>query len=86
LVEAINAKGGVAVVTADHGNCERMVDHKTGDPHTYHTTQPVSLFVIGVDGYVNLRPRGKLADVSPTVLELMGIQQPEEMTGQSLID
>ena len=86
LVEAINAKGGVAVVTADHGNCERMVDHKTGEPHTYHTTQPVSLFVIGVDGYVNLRPRGKLADVSPTVLELMGIMQPEEMTGQSLID
>jgi 2,3-bisphosphoglycerate-independent phosphoglycerate mutase len=86
LVEAINAKGGVAVVTADHGNCERMVDHKTGDPHTYHTTQPVSLFVIGADGYVNLRPRGKLADVSPTVLELMAIQQPEEMTGQSLID
>ena len=86
LVEAINAKGGVAVVTADHGNCERMVDHKTGYPHTYHTTQPVSLFVIGVDGYVNLRPRGKLADVSPTVLDLMGIQQPEEMTGRSLID
>jgi len=86
LVEAINAKGGVAIVTADHGNCERMVDLKTGEPHTYHTTQPVSLFVIGADGYLNLKPRGKLADVSPTVLELMGIDQPQEMTGQSLID
>jgi 2,3-bisphosphoglycerate-independent phosphoglycerate mutase len=86
LVDAINAKGGVAIVTADHGNCERMVDHKTGEPHTYHTTQPVSLFVIGAEGYVNLRPRGKLADVSPTVLDLMGIPQPQEMTGRSLID
>jgi 2,3-bisphosphoglycerate-independent phosphoglycerate mutase len=86
LVAAINAKGGVAVVTADHGNCERMIDHKTGNPHTYHTTQPVSLFVIGADGYVNLRPRGKLADVAPTVLDLMGIPQPEEMTGEGLID
>lgn len=86
LVEAINAKGGVVIVTADHGNCERMVDHKTGEPHTYHTTQPVSLFVIGTEGYVNLKPRGKLADVSPTVLDLMGIEQPPEMTGESLID
>ncbi|NCF64651.1 MAG: 2,3-bisphosphoglycerate-independent phosphoglycerate mutase [Chloroflexi bacterium] len=86
LVEAINAKGGVAIVTADHGNCERMLDHKTGEPHTYHTTQPVSLFVIGADGYINLRPRGKLADVSPTILDLMGISQPKEMTGRSLID
>src|SRR5690606_37663303 len=47
LVAAITAKGGVALVTADHGNCERMIDEMTGEPHTYHTTQPVSLFVIG---------------------------------------
>jgi len=86
LVDAIVAKGGAAIVTADHGNCERMVDFETGEPHTYHTTQPVSLFVIGVEGYNNLRPRGKLADVSPTILDLMGIDQPQEMTGQSLID
>ena len=86
LVDAIVAKGGAAIVTADHGNCERMVDFETGEPHTYHTTQPVSLFVIGVEGYINLRPRGKLADVSPTILDLMGIDQPQEMTGQSLID
>jgi 2,3-bisphosphoglycerate-independent phosphoglycerate mutase len=84
LVEAVNAKGGVAIVTADHGNCERMVDEKTGEPHTYHTTQPVSLFIIG-DQYFDLRPRGILADVSPTILHLMGISQPEEMTGRSLI-
>jgi 2,3-bisphosphoglycerate-independent phosphoglycerate mutase len=86
LVEAIVEKGGAAVVTADHGNCERMVDHKTGEPHTYHTTQPVSLFVIGTRDYVNLRPRGVLADVSPTLLDLLGIPQPAEMTGTSLIE
>lgn len=85
LVEAINAKGGVAIVTADHGNCERMLDFYTGEPHTYHTTQPVSLFVIGMESYVNLLPRGILADVSPTVLDLMGIEQPAEMSGRSLI-
>jgi 2,3-bisphosphoglycerate-independent phosphoglycerate mutase len=86
LVKAIVDKGGVALVTADHGNCERMVDHKTGNPHTYHTTQPVSFIVIGADGYLNLRPRGILADVAPTVLELLGVEQPDVMTGRSVID
>ncbi|MBZ0291367.1 MAG: alkaline phosphatase family protein, partial [Anaerolineae bacterium] len=85
LVEAVNAKGGVAIVTADHGNAERMVEELTGEPHTYHTTNPVSLFVIG-DGYYLLHPRGKLADVAPTVLDLLGVEKPSEMTGQSLIE
>jgi 2,3-bisphosphoglycerate-independent phosphoglycerate mutase len=86
LVEAVNRKGGVALVTADHGNCERMVDEFTGTPHTYHTTNPVSFFVInGTGEYVGLRPRGILADVAPTVLELLGVPQPVEMTGKSLI-
>lgn len=85
LVEAINAKGGVAIVTADHGNCERMVELSTGQAHTYHTINPVSLFVIG-SGYYLLHPRGRLADVAPTVLDLLGIPQPTEMTGISLID
>ncbi len=84
LVEAINAKGGVAIITADHGNCERMINEVTGEPHTYHTTQPVALFVIG-DQYYDMRPRGILADVSPTILHLMGIEPPEEMSGRSLI-
>jgi len=84
LVEAITAKGGVAIVTADHGNCERMVNLVTGEPHTYHTTQPVSLIVIG-DQYYDVKPRGILADVSPTILRLMGIAPPPEMTGRSLI-
>lgn len=85
LIDAIIAKGGAALVTADHGNCEIMVDEKTGNPHTYHTTQPVSFFVM-VDEYVRLRPRGILADVAPTILDLLGLEQPEEMTGRSLID
>jgi 2,3-bisphosphoglycerate-independent phosphoglycerate mutase len=84
LVNAIVAKGGIAVVTADHGNCERMIDLETGKPHTYHTTQPVALFTIGA-GYRNLYPHGILADVAPTVLHLLGVPQPTEMTGRSLI-
>ncbi|MEZ4730050.1 MAG: 2,3-bisphosphoglycerate-independent phosphoglycerate mutase [Caldilineaceae bacterium] len=84
LIAAINAKGGVALVTADHGNCERMINLETGEPHTYHTTQPVAIFAIG-DGYRNLRPRGILADVAPTILDLLGVDQPPEMTGRSLL-
>ncbi len=84
LVEAVVAKGGVALVTADHGNAERMIDEATGGPHTYHTTNPVSFFIIG-DAYFAPRPRGILADVAPTVLELLGIEQPAEMTGRSIL-
>ncbi len=85
VIEAVNKKGGVAIVTADHGNCECMIDEATGEPHTYHTTQPVPLFIIG-GGDRSLRPGGILADVAPTVLELMGIPTSPEMTGQRLID
>jgi 2,3-bisphosphoglycerate-independent phosphoglycerate mutase len=84
VVEAIVAKGGAALVTADHGNAERMIDEQTGTPHTYHTTSPVALFVI-CNEYIPLRPRGILADVAPTVLDLLGIPQPVEMTGRSLV-
>jgi 2,3-bisphosphoglycerate-independent phosphoglycerate mutase len=84
LVEAVLAKGGVAFVTADHGNCEIMVDLLSGDPHTYHTTQPVSFIGISND-YLAMRPRGILADVAPTVLAMLGVTPPEEMTGQSLV-
>ncbi|MGB5061177.1 MAG: hypothetical protein WBO48_20920, partial [Candidatus Promineifilaceae bacterium] len=64
----------------------RMIDKFTGNPHTFHTTQPVAFFVIGYDGYINLKPRGKLADVASTVLALMGLEQPAEMTGLSLLE
>jgi 2,3-bisphosphoglycerate-independent phosphoglycerate mutase len=84
VVEAVLAKGGVALVTADHGNAERMIDEVTGQPHTYHTTSAVPFFAIAHD-YLGLRPRGILADVAPTVLDLLGVPQPEVMTGTSLI-
>lgn len=84
IVEAVVNKGGVAIVTADHGNCERMIDTATGEPHTYHTTAMVPLFVIGQDTYM-LRPRGILADVAPTVLDLLGVSKPDEMTGRTLV-
>ena len=86
LVAAVVAKGGVAIVTADHGNCERMIDENTGKPHTYHTTQPVAMLVVGPEGhYFDLRPRGALADVAPTILALLGVEQPSQMTGRSLL-
>lgn len=85
LVDKVLEKGGVAIVTADHGNCERMINEYTHESHTYHTVGPVHLFVIGHD-YHGQVTRGILADVAPTVLELMGLKQPEEMTGQSLLE
>ncbi len=84
LVQAIVARGGVALVTADHGNAERMVDEQSGGPHTYHTTNPVALLLIS-DRYLAPRPEGLLADVAPTVLQLLGVEQPPEMSGRSLL-
>ena len=71
-------------MTADHGNAEQMIDYKTGEPHTAHTTNPVPLVLIGAEG-VKLKV-GKLADLAPTMLDLMEIPKPEEMTGESLIE
>lgn len=86
LLEAVKAAGGNAVVLADHGNAEQMKDPETGQPHTAHTTYDVELFVVD-DRFVGrkLRVGGRLADVAPTVLELMGIPQPAEMSGRSLL-
>jgi len=86
LLTAILATGGNAVVLADHGNAEQMKDPATGQPHTAHTTYDVELFVVDTrfKGQ-KLRPGGRLADVAPTVLQLMGISQPPEMTGKSLL-
>ena len=85
LVAAVLDKGGAAIVTADHGNCERMTDPLTGAAHTYHTVAPVPLFVLAADTYYDLRSWGRLADVAPTVLDLLGISPPPVMTGKSLI-
>lgn len=85
LVARVLAKDGAVIVTADHGNCERMVNEISGEAHTYHTVGPVNLFIIA-NQYYGQVTRGKLADVAPTVLELLGLAQPSEMTGQSLIE
>jgi len=84
IAEAIKRQGGVMFITADHGNCEMMRDPNTGGPHTAHTLNQVpAILVYGSEG-VTLKD-GRLADVAPTLLELMGIEQPAEMTGDSLI-
>ena len=83
IAEAIAKAGGALLVTADHGNCETMRDPETGGPHTAHTTNPVPLLLLG-GGNVSL-VEGRLADVAPTLLELMGLPQPTEMTGRSLL-
>ncbi|HFC11418.1 MAG TPA: 2,3-bisphosphoglycerate-independent phosphoglycerate mutase, partial [Anaerolineae bacterium] len=84
IVAAVLKKGGIALVTADHGNCEIMLDEQTQTPHTYHTTNPVSLIAIS-NTYLPIAPRGKLADIAPTILTLLDITPPALMTGQSLI-
>ncbi|MCX7889756.1 MAG: 2,3-bisphosphoglycerate-independent phosphoglycerate mutase [Rhodobacteraceae bacterium] len=83
-VAALEKAGGAMVLTADHGNAETMVDPLTGQPHTAHTTNPVPVAVIGGPPGARLRD-GRLADLAPTVLDLMGLAPPPEMTGQSLI-
>ncbi len=83
VVDAIIEKGGVALVTADHGNADCMYA-EDGSPFTAHTTNPVPLLVAGA-GHVQLRTDGRLADIAPTMLELMHLEKPEEMTGESLI-
>ena len=86
VVDAVLAKGGAVVVTADHGNCEQMLDPETGGPHTKHTTYDVDLIVVDDEHKGGrLHEGGRLADVAPTVLELMGVAQPAEMTGRSLL-
>ncbi len=82
IAEAIKRQGGALLVTADHGNCELMKDPETGGPHTAHTTNPVPLVLLGGGSVLH---DGRLADLAPTLLDLMGIPQPVEMTGHSLI-
>jgi 2,3-bisphosphoglycerate-independent phosphoglycerate mutase len=76
--------GARLLVTADHGNCELMIDPATGGPHTAHTTSPVPLLVFDPDGDRPLRGGGALCDVGPTILQLLGLERPPEMTGMDL--
>ena len=86
LVEKTLAKGGQLIVTADHGNCEQMFAPNNDAPHTAHTLYPVPLYVVG-EAYKGrtLRDGGRLADIAPTLLDMMGVDKPGAMTGQSLL-
>ncbi len=85
IYTAVRQRGGALLITADHGNAEMMIDPETGGPHTAHTTNPVPFILVGEDAtrYV-LRKDGALQDISPTVLGILGIEQPREMTGHDL--
>jgi len=82
---AVRAKGGAMLITADHGNAEMMIDPVSGGPHTYHTTNPVPFIVVSEDaGKFTLKTGGSLRDISPTILGMLGLPEPKEMTGKDL--
>jgi 2,3-bisphosphoglycerate-independent phosphoglycerate mutase len=85
IYRAVRQKGGAMLITADHGNAEMLIDPATGGPHTAHTTNPVPFIVVSEDAQqFSLRPNGSLQDISPTVLGMLGFDQPKEMTGHDL--
>jgi 2,3-bisphosphoglycerate-independent phosphoglycerate mutase len=84
LLASADKTGARVLVTADHGNCETMIDPATGGPHTAHTTNPVPFVVVDPDGDRPLRGGGALCDVGPTILRLLGLERPPEMTGRDL--
>ncbi|HVM83997.1 MAG TPA: 2,3-bisphosphoglycerate-independent phosphoglycerate mutase, partial [Candidatus Binatia bacterium] len=85
LREAVERRGGVLLITADHGNAEQMIDPVTGQPHTAHTLNRVPFILVNGPAAIRKLSDGQLSDVAPTVLELMGLPQPKEMTGHSLL-
>jgi 2,3-bisphosphoglycerate-independent phosphoglycerate mutase len=85
-LDALADVGGAMIVTADHGNAEMMVDPETGEPHTAHTLNPVPVILVGGPPGTRLRAGGRLADLAPSLLELLGVPAPPEMTGRSLIE
>jgi 2,3-bisphosphoglycerate-independent phosphoglycerate mutase len=85
ILAALEKLGGQALIIADHGNAEQMINYQDGTPHTAHTTFPVPVILFGAKAEVTLRTDGALCDVAPTLLSLMGLSKPKEMTGKSLI-
>jgi len=83
VVAALEKAGGECLITADHGNAEQMMDNTSGQAHTAHTCEPVPLIYIGRKAQP--AKNGALSDIAPTLLQLMGMEQPEQMTGQSLM-
>jgi len=85
LEAAVNETGGVMLVCADHGNCEQMIDPENGGAHTQHTLNLVPFIMVNPPAYVTSLDEGRLSDVAPTILRLLNLPQPVEMTGRSLI-
>src|SRR5580693_1646799 len=84
IYQALKPRGGVWIITADHGNAETMIDPVTGGPHTYHTTNPVPFILVSDDDKLRLKPGGSLRDIAPTMLSALGQPQPADMTGTDL--
>jgi 2,3-bisphosphoglycerate-independent phosphoglycerate mutase len=84
IYQALKPRGGVWIITADHGNAETMIDPVTGGPHTYHTTNPVPLILVSDDDKLRLKPNGSLRDIAPTMLSVLGQPRPLDMTGTDL--
>jgi 2,3-bisphosphoglycerate-independent phosphoglycerate mutase len=85
IAKAVREKGGVMLITADHGNAELMTDPVTHQPHTAHTTNPVPVVLVNAPKDVTALAEGRLADVAPTLLDLLHLKQPGAMTGKSLV-
>ena len=84
-VEAVKEVDGVLFISADHGNAEQLIDYNTGEPFTAHTTNQVPFILVNYNSAYGLRENGCLADIVPTLIQIMGMEQPEEMTGKSLL-
>ena len=84
-VAALKEVDGQMFICADHGNAEQLIDYETGEPYTAHTTNPVPFILVNYNDAYTLREGGCLADIAPTLIEMMGMQKPEEMTGNSLL-
>ncbi len=84
IFQCLRPRGGAWIITADHGNAETMIDPVTGGPHTYHTTNPVPFILVTEDGHAQLKPGGSLRDISPTLLGVLDLPEPGEMTGRDL--
>jgi 2,3-bisphosphoglycerate-independent phosphoglycerate mutase len=84
IYQVLKPRGGVWIITADHGNAETMIDPLTGGVHTYHTTNPVPFILVSEDEELKLKPGGSLRDIAPTMLSALGQPQPADMTGTDL--
>jgi 2,3-bisphosphoglycerate-independent phosphoglycerate mutase len=85
ILKTLKEVGGQALIIADHGNAEQMINYADGSPHTAHTTFPVPVILVDPEPGVTLKADGALCDVAPTILAMMGVEQPKEMTGGSLL-